>query len=71
MAKAVVAGISPRHADIELGPVHVEFLGDIVVPGQVFLPVLRLSPFSVVVPLLLTHLHRLKPFFTEQTGDQH
>jgi hypothetical protein len=45
-------------------------MDDIVVLGQVFLPVLRLSPVSIVVTLLLPHLLLLKPFLTEQTGDQ-
>ena len=55
-------GISPRRPGLEPGPVLVDFVGDRVVPGQVFLQVVRLLPVSIVVPLLLTHLHLLKPF---------
>lgn len=55
-------GVSPRRPGLEPGPVLVDFVGDIVVLGQVFLPVLRLFPVNIVVPLLLTHLHILKPF---------
>ena len=57
--RRLVVGFSPRRPGIEPGPVFVDFVGDIVVPGQVFLPVLLLSPVSIVVPLLLTHLHLL------------
>lgn len=55
-------GISPRRPGLEPGPVLVDFVGDRVVPGQVFLLVLRLFSVSIVGPLLLTHLHLLKPF---------
>ena len=55
-------GISPRRPGLEPGPVLVDVVGDRVILGQVFHPVLRLFLVSIIVPLLLTHLHLLKPF---------
>jgi hypothetical protein len=51
-----VAGLSPRRLGFSLGSVHVGFVVDKVILGQVFLRVLRLSSVSII-PLVVLHTH--------------
>ena len=53
----LVTGLSPRGPGFEPSLVHVRFAADEVELGQVLLPVLLLSPISIIPPLLHTHLH--------------
>jgi len=48
--------------------VHVVYLVEEVALGQVFLPVLRLSPVSNIPPLLHTHLHLNRLFVRRTSG---
>ena len=51
--RRLVAGLSPLRIGFEARSAHVSFM----VVGQVFLPVPRLTPVSIVPPMLHTHLH--------------
>ena len=50
-----VAGFSPRRCDFSSRPVNVGFVVDKVAVGMVFLPVLQISPFSVIPQMLYTY----------------
>ena len=52
------AGFSPRTPEFDPRSVHVGTMVDKVALGQVPIPVLRLSPVSVIAPMLHTHLDR-------------
>jgi hypothetical protein len=57
MAKAVISGLSPRAAEFDTRIVNVVFVVDRVALGQVFLPVLRFFPVTIISPFLHTHLY--------------
>jgi hypothetical protein len=51
------SGLSPRSLGFDPGPVHVRYAVDRLALWQVFLPILRFSPVSIVPPMLHTRLH--------------
>jgi hypothetical protein len=51
-----VAGISPRRPGFAPGLFRVEFVAEEVALGQVFLQALRVSPVSIIPPVLCTHI---------------
>jgi len=57
MAKAVIAGLSPRAPEFDPRLGNVVFVVDRVALGQVFLPVLRFSPFTILAPFIHIHLY--------------
>jgi len=57
MARRFVAGLSMRRFGFGPRSVHVRFVVDMVVLGQVFLRVLRYSPVSTILPMFHIHLH--------------
>jgi hypothetical protein len=50
--RRLVAGLSPRRPGFDPGSVHLGFVVDKVVLGQVLLRVLRLSPVNYIAPML-------------------
>jgi hypothetical protein len=50
--RRLAAGLSPRRPGFDPRSVHVGFVVDKVVLGQVFLRVLRFSPVSFIPPVL-------------------
>jgi hypothetical protein len=61
--RRLVAGLSPRRLGFDPGSVHVGFVLDKVVLGQVFLRVLRFSPVSFI-PSVLHYLEKIIIFIT-------
>ena len=55
--RRLVTGFSSRRPVFDPRPVDVRFVVDKMTLGQVFLQVLRFSPFSIIPPILHTHLH--------------
>jgi hypothetical protein len=53
----LVAGLSPRKPGFDPRSVHVRFVMDKVALGQVFLPVLRFPPVSVIPSVFHIHFH--------------
>jgi len=57
-----VAGFSPQGPGFDPRPVHVTFVVDKVALGQLYLPVLRLSPVRIMPLVLYTQLQlRVNP----------
>jgi hypothetical protein len=56
MAKTVIAGLSPRAPELDPRLVNVVFVVDRVTMEQVFLPVLRFSPVTIIASFLHTRL---------------
>ena len=57
MGKAIIAGLSPRAPEFDPRLVNVVFVVDRVALGQVFLPVFRFSPVTILAPFLHTNLY--------------
>jgi hypothetical protein len=53
----IFSGLSPRRPQFDPGPLYVRFVVDKVALGQIFLIVLRISPVSIISPVLHTHFH--------------
>jgi hypothetical protein len=53
----LLAGLSRRGPEFDLPSIHVRFLVDNVVVGQVFLRILRFSLVDIIPPMLHTHLN--------------
>ena len=57
MLRSSVASLAPPRTGFETRSAHVRFVLDKVALGQVFLPVLRFTPVSIIPSLLHSHLH--------------
>jgi hypothetical protein len=65
--RLLVPGFSPQKLGFDPSSIHVIFVLNTVTPGQGFLPVLLLSPVSIIPPMLHIHLH-LQVVVTRRTN---
>ena len=53
--KQLVVGFSPLSSGVNAGAVDVEFMGDKMAVGPIFLQVLQFSAVSIIPPMFYTH----------------
>ena len=69
VGRAVFAGLSARAPEFDPRLANVVFVVDRVALGQIFLPVLRFSPVTIIAAFLHTHLYLDVAFIRRTNGE--